>query len=235
MDWAPTFAGLEIAPGPLYYNGTSFEIKDNWNYDSYDSVYGKTAGSTYFNFIEMGQLFEKADFSESDGNIENLLDPLDGWRLPTQTEWAAITTNTTAREGSTVNGRAGQHYAMIELTGVMHAGSSYPAGLLIFPDGKTITGLILGEMDNETLNTDVTESELNAYLSQGCVFLPASGHWSNGTYYEGGHIGYYWTSNELSSYTGESYFLQSVSMYGYVELIILSGRKDLYNSVRLVK
>ena len=178
MDWLPTFAGLQIAPGPLYYNGSSYEIKDNWNYSSYESVYGKASGSTHFNFIEMGQLFEKAGFSYSDGDIENLLNPLSGWRLPTKADWVAITINTSARAGSTVNSSAGKHYALIKLTGVSHAGTTTPNGLLIFPDGQSITGKALSGMDNTTQTTGVTVAELNAYLSQGCVFLPASGYYN---------------------------------------------------------
>ena len=108
-----TFAGLQIAPGPLYYNGISYEIAPCWNHDSYGSAFGKVLGSTYFNFIEMGQLFEKKNFNSSDGDIDNLLDPFSGWRLPTNTEWAAMTTNTSARDGSTVNGSAGKHYALV--------------------------------------------------------------------------------------------------------------------------
>ena len=72
------YGGLHIAPGPLYYNGTSYSIKDNWNYSSYDSSYGETSGSSYFNFIQLGNLFKKASFSKTDGDIENILNPLDG-------------------------------------------------------------------------------------------------------------------------------------------------------------
>ena len=239
LDWEPTFAGLEIAPGPLYYNGTSYEIKDSWNYDSYESSYGKDAGSTYFSFIEMGQLFEKADFSSSDGNIENLLNPLNGWRLPTQTEWADILGPTleaptvilgTTREGSTVNGSEGKHYALVKLTGVTHAGSSTPNGLLIFPDGKTITGKALSGMDNNTLTTGVTESELNVYLSQGCMFLPGSGYRDYAFWWNGGSEGYYYTSTELSSSNG--IYLDFRVNYLTLEQ---SDDKTYYRSVRLVR
>ena len=190
------FAGMELTPGPLYYGSNGYEIKDGWNHDSYNSIYGKTVGSTYFNFIELGRLFESSVFTTSDGDIEKLLDPLDGWRVPTNAEWASIIGTT--RSGSTVNGASNKHYAMIQLSGVTHAGSSTPLGLLVFPDGETITGVALSYMDNSTSNTGITEEQLDDYLKQGCIFLPGSGFyedsWGNGLYY--------WSSTENSSSTG---------------------------------
>ena len=178
----------------MYYNGTSFEIKDSWNYDSYNTVYGKSSGSYYFNFLQMGELFEKSGFSTSDGNIINELDPIGGWRLPTQTEWSSIVGTT--RAGSTVNDTT-SHYALIQLTVVTHAGRSTPNGLLIFPDGETITGKTLSGVDNTTQTTGVTLAELNAYLEQGCVFLPASGYYHTAeNWMDGGYSGYYWSSTE---------------------------------------
>ena len=193
------FAGMKITPGPLYYGSNGYEIKDGWNYDSYNLIYGKTIGSTYFNFIELGQLFESSVFSTSDGDIEKVLDPLNGWRVPTNAELASILGTT--RSGSTVNGASNKHYAMIQLTGVTHANSSTPSGLLIFPDGETITGAALSDMDNTTSNTSITELQLNDYLSQGCIFLPGSGYYNGSLQtWDNGH--YYWSSTENDSSTG---------------------------------
>ena len=33
------FAGMEITPGPLYYGSNGYEIKEDWNYDSYNSLF----------------------------------------------------------------------------------------------------------------------------------------------------------------------------------------------------
>ena len=194
------FAGMKITPGPLYYGSNGYEIQEDWNHDSYNTVYGKTVGSTYFNFIELGQLFESSVFSKSDGNIENILDPLEEWRVPTNTEWASILGTT--RSGSTVNGTPDMHYAMIELTGVTHAGSSTPSGLLIFPDGETITGAALSNMDNTTSNTGITESQLNEYLHQGCLFLPGSGCYNSSQQTWNNEHYYYWSSIENDLSTG---------------------------------
>ncbi len=183
------FAGMMMTPGPLYFGSNGYEIKEGWNYNSYNSIYGKAVGSTYFNFIELGRLFESSVFSTSDGDIEKVLDPLDGWRVPTHAEWASILGTT--RSGSTVNGSSNKHYAMIQLADV--------SGWLIFPDGETITGAALSNLDNITSNTGITEIELNNYLIQGCIFLPGSG------YYEGqawGNGHQYWSSTENNSSTG---------------------------------
>ena len=193
------FAGMEITPGPLCYGSNGYEIKEGWNHDSYNSVYGMNVGSTYFNFIELGQLFESSVFSTSDGDIEKVLDPLDGWRVPTNAEWASILGTT--RSGSTVNGSSNKHYAMIQLEGVAHANSSMPSGLLIFPDGETITGVALSNMDNATSNTGIAASELDGYLGQGCLFLPGSGHY-DGSQQTWGDEHHYWSSTENNSSTG---------------------------------
>ena len=195
----------------------------------------KVNGSTCFSFCDMGQLFEENDFSDSDGDIDNLLDPFSGWRLPTQAEWAAFVGAT--RTGSTVNGNTGKHYALIKLTGVSHAGSSTPNGLLIFPDGKSITGKILSGMDNNTQTTGVTESELNTYLAQGCAFLPASGRnildeeWEDEG--DGGSYGYYWTSNKAEGY--RAFYFEFWSQVSYYFDENNSDIDDTCYAVRLVK
>ena len=195
------FAGMKITPGPLYYGSNGYKIKDSWNYDSYSLNYGKTVGSTYFSFIELGQLFESSVFSTSDGDIEKVLDPLDGWRVPTNAEWASILGTT--RSGSTVNGSSSKHYAMIQLTtGV--------TGLLIFPDGETISGEALSYMDITTPNTGITEEQLNEYLSKGCIFLPGSGYYDSSQHTWNNEHYYYWSSTENNSSTGyDLYFKPS--------------------------
>ena len=113
------FAGLKIASGPLYYGTNGYEMKTSWNNDSYNSVYGKNSGSYYFNFIEMGKLFEDNDFTSSSEDIENELNPLSGWRLPTKEDWNSIIG--LEREGSVVNGNESKHYAFVGLSNVNYA------------------------------------------------------------------------------------------------------------------
>ena len=207
------FSGLEIASGPLYYGSNGYEIKNSWNYSSYNSVYGKASGSYYFNFLELGALFEKTGFATSDGSINNVLDPLDSWRLPTSSEWASIVGTT--RSGSTVNNSASKHYAVIELTGT--------TGLLVFPDDETITGTALTYMDSSTANTGITSVQLEEYLEQGCAFLPASGYYNSS--WTTGDV--YWSSTEYSS--ANAYNMSLVSGTGN------QSKSSAYYPVRLVK
>ena len=210
-----TFGGLMIAPAPLYYSSANgFEIKDDdWNHDSYNSVYGKVDGSYYFNFVELGSYFDAdgSSFSSSSGDIDNTnkisYGGYNDWRVPTYAEWCTITTGAspgTSREGSTVNGNAGAKYAIIQLTGVTHAGGTTPVGLLIFPDGKTFTGKELNGINNTTCTTGVTGAELNYYLNNGCVFLPSPGRY-NGSWGVGSSYGMYWSATQRN--TGRSYNL----------------------------
>jgi len=163
----------------------------------------------------MGELFEKSGFATSDGEIENILDPFDGWRLPSKVEWDELIG--TARTGSTVNNSSGKHYARIQLTGTTYAGSSTPNGLLIFPDGETITGTTLANMDNNTVNTGITISQLNEYLNQGCIFLPAGGYYSGG-----------WSSGNAYGASTEYDTTNGYNSEGY-------GSKSEYLLVRLVR
>lgn len=195
-----TFAGLTFAAGPLAYEGGQYVIKDNWNYNSYRSAYGKTEGSTYFNFIEMGELFEKDGFTVNDvqeGHIKNIKDPFSGWRLPSSEEWAkVVTTDASERPGSTVNGRANAHWDLLWITGPTFDEDDDITGLLIFPDNKTITGKALSLIEDGGDSDAITLAELNTYIAQGCVFLPCfNGYNSRGTVIGGGPYGFYWSSS----------------------------------------
>ena len=223
-----TFGGLQIAPGNLYYDGSEYKIAEDWNHDSYSTAYGKSAGSYYHNYCEMGELFDGVDFVyDLGGSILNLVDPLNGWRLPTMTEWETIIGTT--RTGSTVNGGSGKHYALIQLSGVNHAGSSTPIGLLVFPDDCSITGKVLSGMDNTTITTGITNAELNTYLAQGCAFIPASGFCYFGDDFE-------WASNSFGRYWS-SYRVVGTEQYSlaFTSSSIYTPDQTGWHSVRLVK
>ena len=226
------FGDLKIAPGPLYYGADGYEIKDGWNYSSYNSVYGKAVGSTYFNFLELGELFEKTGFTTSDEDIENCLDPLDGWRLPTKSEWENIIGTT--RAGSTVNGTASCHWVGIYLSDVVHAGASNPFGILIFPDGETINGDALVSIDtmDAAVKTTLTQVQLNTYLNQGCVFLPTSGeYYAPGTsWYNNGYSGYYGSSTQYNTSDCYECFFDDTDIQCYQDV-----KSGTYFSIRLVK
>ena len=228
-----TFGGLQIAPGPLYYDGTSYAIYDDWNHDSYNSIYGKTANSTYFSFIEMGQLFEKADFSMSDGDITNELDPLDGWRLPTDDEWTTIVGIGTPRPGSKVNDITSCKYVHVEITNASHAGLSNTIGILLFPDNKTITGATLTDINQNKQTAAITNEELNNYLEQGCVFLPGSGYYNNNYNSWSIHLngGYYLSSSEFDTNRYKATTISKNSITNNESMY----KSFIYNTARLVR
>ena len=197
-----TIGGLEIAPGPLMYEGGKYVIKDNWNIHSFRSVFGKNEGSTYFSYLDMGKLFEKTDFTINDGDIENNLDPLDGWRLMTYDEWETIIAIDSPRSGSTVNSIPNVKTANIKVIDVDIDNKGYCCGKLLFPDGKTILGTTLTQINgnSQLLANELTEAQVNEYIQQGCAFLPCFGGFNTGAYswYHPGTNGYYVNSTEKS-------------------------------------
>ena len=221
------FGDLVFASGPLYYGNDGYEIKDSWNYSSYGTVYGKNVGSTFFNYIEMGDLFKKSGFSSSDGPILNTLDPLDGWRLPTKDEWDYIVGST--RPGSTVNGASGKHYAFINFDHDNNQNTGSISGLLIFPDNETITGATLSYFDSISTNV-ITLDQFNNYLSQGCVFLHADGIYQTNTGFSLGGLDY-WSSSDYSESTVPAYALTKQSEIG----TSLYSKEACYLPVYLVK
>lgn len=221
------FDGLEISPGPLFYDGTNYKIKNSWNYSSYNSVYGKNENSSYFNFIQMGQLFEKSNFGTSDGNIENLLNPLNGWRLPTTTEFQSIIGQT--RNGSTVNNVENVCYSAVSINGITYANASNPYGFLLFPDGETMIGATLSNINN-TIENSITIDQLNSYLNQGCAFLPAGGR-RNNDWSDGGTHCRYMSGNSSS----DTNFSCMYFYHGYYQPSNLASKTNFYGLIRLVK
>lgn len=217
-----TFGGLMIAPCNTMYNGSNMVIPfDDWNHCSYGSTYGLNNGSYYFGFIQTGSKFDSrmSSFNTSSGNIRNDITlpsrkvnygGYDDWRVPTQAEWYTLTWGTspgTERPGSRVNGDAGVKFAFIDLPGVVHGGNTGVKGLLLFPDNRSMTGQALSDFNGTTLTT-FTNDQLNAYLSQGCVFLPASGEWRYSGWFGIGTYGYYLTAtskNDSYSYAVQAW------------------------------
>ena len=227
-----SFGGLEITSGPLAYEGGNYVMKDSWDYCSYSYSYGLTNGSTFFNFIQIGELFEKTGFSNSDGSIENALRPFDDWRLPTRADLLTLTTGASpghAREGSVVNGTNGAKYSFIRLRNVSFAGSSTPYGLLLFPDGLTINGRTLSGINNTTITSNVTVDELNVFLEQGCVFFPYSGYYSSG-FKNGGTYSYIMCPDEYSS-SSHTIFRLAGSSTGFST----NSKSTSFVTVRLVR
>jgi len=183
----PSFGGFAVTPAPLYYNGNNFIIReeDSWTSNSYQSIYGLTAGSYYFNLNQVS-------------GIENIRYGIyRDWRLPTQAEWAAIAG--TSRIGATINGVSGRHYCRVDVTGANLFGSTNPTGYLFFPDGFSFTDVPFSNYNNYSKNT-ATADVVNDFIQRGCLFLPCGGIYSTdgqasgGYWNSGGGSGYYWSS-----------------------------------------
>ena len=243
-----SFNGLMIAPAPLYYNGTTFVIKDDdWNHDSFNSLYGKVEGSYYFDLVDLGSYFDSRgnSYTDTSGELDNngskvSYGGFDDWRVPTLNDLWSITSGT-SRSGSTINGASGRRYALIQLTGVTHAGNSTPVGLLLAPDGETITGMsrtFTWNTESTSGNTGVTEAQLNEYLDEGCIFIPASGAYADATgtgsgWKDNGEKGMLWTthqSNEASNKANYLYFSNEKVTTAW------SGERQVWNlPARLVR
>lgn len=247
-----SFGGLYLAHGPLYYDGASYAIHGDWNHASYKEVYGEQAGSTYFSFVEMGRLFESPTYTSDDGDILNLLEPLGDWRLPTYAEWLTLTTGASpgsVRTGSTVNGSAGKRYVHVQLADVTHCGRANPAGVLLFPDDCVITvsaggaQIAASNFDNKkAMVTGMTGAELDAALSQGCVFLPASGRYKEAPLSRPGwnyicSQGNYWSSSEDGSSVPYDLIFRGDTSGMAIDLYMSTDddKEHFYGNVWLVK
>ena len=205
----PVFGGYMITPGPLYYNGHSFSVMSDWKYNSYEIVYGRKPGSTYFSFMDLGRYFDsrKDSFSLEDPIIDNCGERVRygafrDWRLPTEADWRVILG--TGREGAYVNGRSHVCYATVVLSGVRYAGMKNPLGLLLFPDGLVLPDCKLVLVDTSPVTYEMMAEDLNTCLEKGCVFLPASGQYfvDRLYWYFGGVHGVYHSSESLSEQYG---------------------------------
>ena len=195
-----TFAGLKISSGPVYYDGSNFKISDSWkDNDSYNKIYGLEKGSFYFNWVQCNDI------------------DIDGWRLPTKQEFDDIIKH--KRHGCKVNNIENARYALIQLTGVNYSDSNNPNGVLLFPDDSVIHGKKLDDINKVTQNNSLTESELNEYLNQGCVFLPASGFNFDGVWRDGGIKVLNWSSS--------TYGMHAYSFHCEENNYMFMGRNDL--------
>ena len=212
------FGGLNISTGPVYYDGSNFKISNSWkdNEYSYKKIHGLEKESFYFNWDQCHDI-----------NI-------DDYRLPTKDELNKIING--KRKGSIVNGNEGVRYALIQLKGLTYCDYSTPNGILLFPDNRTMEGIKLSGINNETQTTGVTEEELNEYLEQGCVFMPCGGYYYDYIHHifdYGGSYGYYWSSTENNRNLSIAYTLEFSARD--VDLNNAHGKDDTYLPIFLVR
>lgn len=158
----------------------------------------------------MGELFEKSGFGISDNSIENVLNPFNGWRLPTRRDWITIFND---RIGSTVYTSATSSLNNVTFSNVSVSDTSYYqstiSGMLLFPDYLEISGG--ADIKKGTTSSSLTNTQLNFYLNKGCIFLPCCGHYSPNNFSSMGSYGMYGSSSSNGSLNSEYYHLLQIS------------------------
>lgn len=155
----------------------------------------------------------RTELGADGNNINSKSDKLpNGWQFPTagnktSTDWGKIIFGK-PKSTITVNGTAvtSNAYAMVSVT--LDAGNSYsvPAGtyygMFLLRDGSTIPSgyfSTVGSADYDTANP-LTEAQFNDLIKLGCLFISASGNYSE-TFTAWRDLtsswkyGYYWSSN----------------------------------------
>ena len=232
-----------LSQGNMYKTSTGYALYTNpfegiskYNNDTKGSKgtapNNTTTGNVYFQWTHLATLFCSPSINTSaNENINNGATPIADNYLPTSDQWAQMTTTKT-RSGSNVNGTAAVHFVkvIIDLTGSAYASkglssntgggtdnsnvkTNYQAGLILFPDGATITSnysFTASNYDNASVaypTSLMTYSQLAGLLDEGCAFLPAAGRYnsSNSNWYNGGSNGYYWSATSLN--TSSAYYL----------------------------
>jgi len=207
MKHTYTFAGLQIAPANLIFDGKNFAIAKNWKVNSLGEAYGKKKGSTYFNWNMCHNIY------------------VNGWRMPTIYEWENIIG--TEREGSVYNGQENACYAYIQVNVLFKC-----HGLLLFPDGATINGVEIGDINDYEIITEITEQQLSKLLTQGCAFLPAFNSFNIGDdLSDCKNKGVYMSDTEYDPYESEVLVFSE----GFLIAYGMVADKSKYMPVRLVR
>jgi len=180
-----TFGGLVVS-SPLIYRNGEYQLtsswEDGWSYNSYENEYGKTEGSTYFSFIELGKRFDSRgeNFDNNSGDIDNA-NTLNGWRIPTGDEIRCIWGLN--RPGATIGDVEGIHFIILHDAGSPSHSDQSPIGVLVFPDNITI----LNNSNIENIESyadgecdgDYTREDINSFIEQGCIYMPCEGWFSD--------------------------------------------------------
>ena len=248
-DPVPTFGGFMISPGPLHYSSANgFElIDDDWNHHSYDGAYGKTNGSYYFNYEELGQYFDSRGTSfpatSQDAEIDNNGNKIsyggyDDWRMPTEEEADIIfdMSSSVARTGATINGVSGCKWAIVDIqdSNIDNKWGT-TLGVLLAPDNLTLTSMsktYAWQANSNNSSNWTTIAEVNEYVDAGCALIPAFGVVSNtGVFSSVDDNGYFVTTNstDVTNWYGLSFDYANIrSTYNAIN-------KSRYYYVRLVR
>lgn len=230
-----TFGGVEISPGPVYYDGSTFKMVSNWYEKEYISgMQGLNTNSIYFTIPNLATYFDSTGSSFPNNRSVDNANTLSGWRMPTEAEiklWYGGTSRTTA----SVNGSAGRYYSRVLINDKTYNGA-YPYGIIFYPDASSqpsITASFINQYNVTNNYNSITEAQLNSLLEQGCVFFPATGYLSNASSTSLNNkdsVFRYWT---CSNYNGTQFW--ALNLYGasYLSESVLGG--DTFYPCRLVK
>ncbi len=169
-----------------------------------------------FSNVPLPRYYHRFRWSEPPGGTGP--DVIEGYVLPSLEQYQTILgIGADARQGATVNGVSGKHYAAVavDLTGSEYesyglSGNNTINGLLLFPDGATFNCAELTSFNNpQTLNAIAYEKYLALCAgTKGCLFLPCAGKmyqdvsWSE-------PIGFYLTSSRSNeNYSSMRYVLE---------------------------
>ena len=168
-----TFGGYEIAPGPIVYRNSQFEIDNEkwsgpgsgWQDNNWSLAFGLNEGSYWF----------------SANDIDNFVVPerYNDFDLPTSAALESIFG--TNRNGSTVGENQSVCFAYIQYSGSLNGRAE--GGLLIFPDNETIStrannditipnSLTVGTYSVQYRYNWLTKDKLDEFIDQGCIFIP---------------------------------------------------------------
>ena len=199
-DPLPIIADLSVLPVPLYYDGTSFLIKDEVDVaNSFNQYYGLVAGSYYFNCSNLQNFNSLSWHGYSDWR---LMTYDDARRLTSYNGSTISTSGTFGRPGATIQHSGGamynKHLMRARFTGPNGQGRNYVGGVIVFPDNVTIDFGSINLSSYSRAFDDCSENGavidfyysygscydpdmLSKLKQQGCIFFPALGN-----YYSGG-------------------------------------------------
>lgn len=180
--------GSEAQTGNKYINGNG-TLLSNGTVD----LFGWSTNATYYgihNSKNNGTY--SGSFKDWGENIGS------GWRTLTSSEWEYVF-NTRA-SGSAVNGTNDARYTLATInTDVDGAGVN---GMILFPDGINVDNgeaTSWGSINGASAGgTKCTAAQWMALSAKGCVFLPAAGWRVGALVYDGGSVGFYWSSAVVS-------------------------------------